>query len=68
MARFTSAVKEYREKAGITQEALAREVGVSRQTIVSIERGDNQPRVLIALAIAAILGVAIEKLFRGEST
>lgn len=62
---FDSRVKEYRERAGLSQEALAREVGVSRQTIVNVERGLNEPKVLLALAIAAALGgIAISELFR----
>jgi putative transcriptional regulator len=67
MANYQSAVKEYRQRAGLSQEALARELGVSRQTVVNIERGLNEPRVMLALAIAAILGVAIDQLFRRES-
>lgn len=68
MPQFDSAVKEYRERAGLSQEALAREVGVSRQTVVNIERGTSEPRVLLALAIAAVLGAAVTDLFRRELT
>jgi putative transcriptional regulator len=68
MAPYESAVKEYREKAGLSQEALARKVDVSRQTIVNIERGNNEPRVLLALALAAVLGAAVSDLFRKEFT
>jgi putative transcriptional regulator len=53
---------------GLSQEALARELGVSRQTIVNIERGLSEPRVLLAIAIAATLGVAIDQLFRKGTT
>lgn len=63
MASYQSAVKEHRERKGLSQEALARKVGVSRQTIVNVERGTNEPRVLLALAIAAVLGVAVADLF-----
>lgn len=61
---FESNVRQYREKAGLSQEALAREVNVSRQTIANIERGLSEPRVLLAIAIAVALGVAISDLFR----
>ncbi len=64
MPPFESTVKEHREQAGFSQEALARQVDVSRQTIVNIERGLSEPRVLLALAIAAALGVAVGELFR----
>jgi len=64
MPPFESTVKEHREQAGLSQEALARQLGVSRQTIVNIEKGLSEPRVLLALAIAAALGVAVGELFR----
>lgn len=63
MVRFESHVRQYREKAGLSQEALARQLNVSRQTVVNIERGANEPKVLLAMALAAILGVAIGELF-----
>jgi DNA-binding XRE family transcriptional regulator len=55
----------------LSQEALAREVGVSRQTILNIERGDSEPRVLLAIAIAVALGLgaaAVGELFRRGGT
>lgn len=67
MPQYESAVRTYRERAGLSQEALARKVDVSRQTIVNIERGANEPRVLLALAIAAALGVAVSELFKGAT-
>jgi putative transcriptional regulator len=57
-------VKEHREQKGLSQEALARELGVSRQTVVNIERGSSEPKVLLAIAIAATLGATIQELFR----
>ncbi|MCU1362427.1 MAG: Helix-turn-helix domain [Acidimicrobiaceae bacterium] len=48
----------------MSQEALAREVGVSRQTIVNVEKGLSEPKVLLAIAIGVALGVAAEELFR----
>lgn len=64
VAMIDSRVREYRQQAGLSQEALARQVGVSRQTIVNVERGLSEPKVLLALAIAAVLGVAVSDLFR----
>lgn len=64
MTPIESSVRRYREEAGLSQEALARKVDVSRQTIVNIERGASEPRVLLALAIAVVLGVAVKDLFR----
>ncbi len=62
--RYRSNLRKYRERAGLSQEGLARELGVSRQTVVNIERGMSEPRVLLALAIAAVLSVAIADLFK----
>jgi putative transcriptional regulator len=47
----------WRELRGWTQEQLAAEVGVSRVTITTIEKGDNTPSVTLAYAIADALGV-----------
>lgn len=62
--RYQSRVRRARQRAGYSQEGLARELGVSRQTIANIERGTSEPRVLLALAIAALVGVAVAELFR----
>jgi putative transcriptional regulator len=61
---YETKVKHYRESKGLSQEALARELGVSRQTIVNIEKGLSEPRVLLAIAICAVLGeIAITEMF-----
>jgi putative transcriptional regulator len=61
---YESHVREHRQRLGLSQETLARQLGVSRQTVVNIERGLSEPRVLLAIAIAAALGVTIQELFR----
>jgi len=48
---------------GLTQEGLAERVGVTRQTIISIERGSYNPSVGLALRLARALGVSVEELF-----
>jgi len=48
---------------GMTQEELARNAGVSRQTIVAVERGRYNPSVKLALKIARALLVRVEELF-----
>jgi putative transcriptional regulator len=57
-------VKELRGAAGLRQEDLARQVGVSRQTIISIENGRYNPSLELAWKLARTLGTAIEELFR----
>jgi putative transcriptional regulator len=52
-----------RTDRGLTQEALADAVGVTRQTVISIEKGNYTPSILLALKIAAFFGVAVEEVF-----
>ncbi len=56
-------VREARKARGLTQVELAKLVGVSRQTVISIERGDYAPSVYLALRIARELGDTVERLF-----
>ena len=58
-------LKEHRNKLGVNQEEMGRLVGVSRQTISLIERGDYSPSVTLALKLAAACGVTVEDIFRG---
>ena len=50
----------------LSQQQLADMVSVSRQTIVSIERGDYAPSVKLALLLARKLGTTVEELFALE--
>jgi len=56
-------LKEVRQKNGFTQEELGTNVGVSRQTIISIERYRYKPSLELAMKIANELNMKIEKLF-----
>ncbi|KKR17781.1 MAG: hypothetical protein UU65_C0005G0046 [candidate division CPR2 bacterium GW2011_GWC1_41_48] len=47
----------------MTQEELADKVGVTRQTIISIEKGEYTPSALLALKIAVFFGLLFEKVF-----
>jgi len=58
-----SLVRAARTAAGLRQADLASAVGVSRQTIVSLERGDYSPSVYLAIRIARALGSTVEALF-----
>ena len=64
--RLTNCVREHRRRLDMTQAQLSESVGVSRQTIVSIEGGDYVPSALLAARIARTIGVAFETLFRLE--
>ena len=57
-------VKDYREKAELTQEELAAQVNLSRQSIIAIEKGRFTPSILTALSIAKVLNVKVDELFQ----
>ncbi|MEP9414865.1 helix-turn-helix transcriptional regulator [Gordonia sp. VNQ95] len=63
MADRESPVRVARTRNAMRQADLASAVGVSRQTIVSLERGDYAPSVYLALRIARALGATVEELF-----
>ncbi|MGX7030301.1 helix-turn-helix transcriptional regulator [Vagococcus zengguangii] len=63
---ISNQVIKYRKKAGLTQEALAKLVGVSRRTIVSLEKGNYTPSLVLALQLAKVLEVDINALFQLE--
>jgi putative transcriptional regulator len=56
-------IRAQRHAVGLTQQDLAGRVGVSRQTIISMETGDYAPSVYLALRIAHELGVTVEDLW-----
>jgi putative transcriptional regulator len=64
MPELVSTLKETREARGLTQAQLAEAVGVSRKTINTVENGIFVPSTVIALKLAAALGVPVEALFR----
>lgn len=56
-------LRECRIECGLTQEALANMVGVTRQTIIAIEKGGYAPSMKLGLLLARSLEVPIVKLF-----
>jgi molybdate-binding protein/DNA-binding XRE family transcriptional regulator len=59
---------QLREKRGISVAKLAAAVGVSRQTIYAIESGKYVPNAIVVLKLADVLGVAVEELFRLQTS
>ena len=57
-------VYELRIQKGVTQENIAIEVGVSRQTIIAIEKGNYTPSITLALKIGCFFNVPVEKIFK----
>jgi putative transcriptional regulator len=60
-------VKELREQVGLSQADLAAAVGVSRQTVNSIERGRYLPSLPLAFDLARFFGAAVEEVFDAEN-
>jgi len=56
-------IKELRARHNLTQEDLARKVGVRRETIVFLEKGKYNPSLQLAHAIAKVLKTSIDELF-----
>ena len=64
--RVRTKVKEMRVGQELTQEELARSVGVSRQTIISIEHGQYTPSLELALKLARRFHTTVEDIFSLE--
>lgn len=58
-----NSVQEYRLKKDVTQEEFAQAVGVTRQTISALEKGDYTPSVLLAMKIAQFFNKKVEDIF-----
>jgi len=56
-------IKEYRGRVGLTQDDLARRVGVRRETIVFLEQGKYNPSLRLAHHVAVALQGTIDDLF-----
>lgn len=61
--KLMNGVRVCREIKRLTQEDLAKLVGVSRQTVVAIERGNYTPSVALALELSKRLDCPVEELF-----
>ncbi|MEJ5292360.1 MAG: helix-turn-helix transcriptional regulator [Candidatus Methanosuratincola sp.] len=59
-------IKELREKHGLTQESLAEKIGVTRQTILFLEKGTYNPSLRLAYKIARAFNLNIEDVFSFE--
>ena len=56
-------IRDYRVERGLTQDELAQAVGVSRQSIISIERGRYTPSLYLALNFAKFFQCSTDELF-----
>lgn len=60
-------IAERRAQAGLTQEELARRAGVTRQTIISLEKNRYNPSLDLAFRVANILGASLPDIFSWEA-
>lgn len=56
-------IEEIRKERGIRQDEIAKSMGVSRQTISSLENGRYNPSIMLAYKIAQYFGMTIEEVF-----
>ena len=61
------AIKEYRRRKGLSQDELARLIGVRRQAVYDMESGRYLPNTAVALRLARVLGCTVERLFAEEA-
>ncbi|WP_226672052.1 helix-turn-helix transcriptional regulator [Rossellomorea aquimaris] len=61
-----NSVRELRARFRFTQQDLADAIGVTRQTIGLIEKGDYAPSITLALKMAHVFNVPVEEVFRLE--
>lgn len=66
-SRITNRIRELRAGAGgMTQQALAEQVGVTRQTIIAIENDRYSPSLEVAFRIAEVFDVPLEEVFQHD--
>lgn len=56
-------IKQFRKEAGFRQEDMAKELGVSRQTIIAIENDKYNPTLELAMKVAKLLNRHVEDIF-----
>ncbi len=61
--KFHTRIREYRQRMGLTQEALAEMVGARRETVVFLEQGKYIPSLKLAYDVSRVFNVPIEELF-----
>jgi putative transcriptional regulator len=61
---LTNRIKVLRAEHNLTQQELAEEIGVIRQTVIAIEQNKYQPSVVLALRLASFFKVRVEEIFQ----
>lgn len=65
---ISNRVKVFRRQKKVTQEELADAVGVTRQTIIALEKGNYVPSLLLALSIASFFDTSVEEIFHLDTS
>lgn len=66
MVAVKNKIKVYRAMHDLTQEALAKELGITRQTLIAIEKNRYSPSLELAFKVARHFGVGVEDVFEYE--
>ena len=61
--KISNNIYELRSQKSLTQEALAKAIGVTRQTVIAMEKGNYTPSVALALEIAKFFNKNVEEIF-----
>lgn len=64
MAELKTKIKEHRARLNMKQDELAELVGVRRETIIRLEKGQYNPSLKLAMDIAAVFNTTVEELFK----
>ncbi|WP_290783911.1 helix-turn-helix transcriptional regulator [Exiguobacterium sp. UBA6309] len=64
--KLTNQVRIYRQQQKWTQEQFSEHIGVTRQTVISLEKGSYTPSLLLAMQIARVFDRPVEELFQLE--
>ena len=67
METLSNIVKDLRAEKNISQGKLAELTGVTRQTIISLEKGSYVPSLILAMRISEVLEMPIEQIFKKET-
>lgn len=63
MSELRTKIKEHRARLSMKQDELAELVGVRRETIIRLEKGQYNPSLKLAMDIAAVFNTTVEELF-----